>query len=384
MNKPESQPVFHFFRRIPPELRRAIWLLCLPRRVVGLNTAPTAEAGTCHFAPTSHRSWAPPVISAVCAESRYIVVENGVNLEKMLADLALPESRRTRWTNFYTSSLGLLWFQSMRDIVHIPLARGPYEKGDPAPMLLRLAVAKAGGRVSIMANVLLGFHDTGFTQAPFSGLEPGIYPAVWELFFRLSHNNSEVNFVLELVNIHIPFCAGRSSGLFGLLGDESVQLVDAMDETAILPFYNLWSTHGHGSKLDRGTANFFMSVLENTPLFMRRVRQWRADITKVWMWHLWLGAHETQKKKGPIRANDLKTDQVWRPPGSWGQGIKRKILQLGIDLLRFELNKDNQWVAGTLAKLPVPRLVIMFRLYGKDCCLGKDAEAKIIEFGSLD
>ena len=67
---------FHPFPKLPPELREAIWRLCLPHQVCELDLPVVelvyfedAEDSPCTLADTSRVNLCPPMITQVCYEA---------------------------------------------------------------------------------------------------------------------------------------------------------------------------------------------------------------------------------------------------------------------------------------------------------------------------
>ncbi|KAK5992331.1 hypothetical protein PT974_05734 [Cladobotryum mycophilum] len=83
----QTAQTFHLFPHLPTEIRLAIWFICLPRRFLevdhphpdGLERGePNAWDGQrCGTRSTSAANASMPHITAVCRESRQVVLENG-------------------------------------------------------------------------------------------------------------------------------------------------------------------------------------------------------------------------------------------------------------------------------------------------------------------
>jgi hypothetical protein len=98
--QPSTESHFLLFNRLPYELRREIWQLCRPRRVIdfdmvpkGRNDLPIACKGVARTSALNSRL---PVITRVCRESRAIAFGRDADLTQPdgLSDL---ESRSQDW-----------------------------------------------------------------------------------------------------------------------------------------------------------------------------------------------------------------------------------------------------------------------------------------------
>ncbi|PTU23669.1 hypothetical protein P175DRAFT_0468377 [Aspergillus ochraceoroseus IBT 24754] len=73
--------VFPLFARLPAELRRMIWMECLPARIFEYD-APEGWAvpisTVCDLGWTTCQNWKPPVLTRICHESRSIAYESGL------------------------------------------------------------------------------------------------------------------------------------------------------------------------------------------------------------------------------------------------------------------------------------------------------------------
>ncbi|KAL3703665.1 hypothetical protein TMatcc_010854, partial [Talaromyces marneffei ATCC 18224] len=93
-----SITTFHFFPKLPIELRLQIWRLCLPQRVyekdnpfypIVFRLLDDDGPSPCLLHQTTEANRRPPVITRVCRESRIVAQENGGYYE------SLPLSRST-------------------------------------------------------------------------------------------------------------------------------------------------------------------------------------------------------------------------------------------------------------------------------------------------
>ncbi|KAI0139011.1 hypothetical protein F4776DRAFT_46362 [Hypoxylon sp. NC0597] len=229
----ESQgPVFHLFPRLPPELRLAIWSECLPHRVVELQRPLSGIAfdfqetplETCKLELTTRKNSYPPIISRVCRESRAIAFETVARLGD-----ALDDASENHWE--HSLAMRDSRIDTARDIIHIPYER-PYERpwdsvmdrpnlGNPLRHAACAATQIISGQVSIDIMLLL---------------RPGLF---YEHIIDLLRLRSNWLVVVYLVVVHMDPEASAATGLFGLLGDAPVQIVELRDEARMNAFDNL-------------------------------------------------------------------------------------------------------------------------------------------------
>ncbi|KAL6856686.1 hypothetical protein J3F83DRAFT_394487 [Trichoderma novae-zelandiae] len=107
----ESAAEFPLFSRLPPELRCRIWKLALPVQIFR----------PFRFLQPSYLEWkslAPPTISGVCREARYVACHNGaLYCHEFLAPLSWT------WFDGHTDILDLSPFRMKKDSSFIPLQK---------------------------------------------------------------------------------------------------------------------------------------------------------------------------------------------------------------------------------------------------------------------
>ncbi|KAH8799801.1 hypothetical protein F5884DRAFT_811279 [Xylogone sp. PMI_703] len=110
---------FHRFGQLPFELRRCIWKLCCPHRIIDLDRTPSplelSLKISCQTAETSIRNRRLPVVTRICRESRAVFFERdpGFNQEK-LNKLLEPTSEGFDY--FFKDMNG---FNPSTDVVHL-------------------------------------------------------------------------------------------------------------------------------------------------------------------------------------------------------------------------------------------------------------------------
>jgi hypothetical protein len=91
-----------------------------------------------------------------------------------------------------------------------------------------------------------------------------------------------------IVNLHVSVDQAAGSGLLGRLAEERVKLVDLVDKETIQKYHQLWSL---GPQQDQEPATFFELAL-STKYFEDRVKKWRNDVDRQWLWHKWTQAKD--------------------------------------------------------------------------------------------
>ncbi|KAK9312704.1 hypothetical protein V1522DRAFT_441145 [Lipomyces starkeyi] len=194
---------FSLFPLLPPELRRAIWKQCLPRRVVEID-APRND--NCLI----HSRAIPSLLECVASREKWAVLSE---------DDGDPSNDDGSPSTFFSPR----WFSPATDIVHLNWD-GPFDVSvddscNPIPFFLWKAAK--GIAASITVDLLGGFKSTFLL-------------AEVKVYFDLLERRKDYVVTLHIVNLHCSFDQAASSGLFGTLVEERVKLIDATDEETIL------------------------------------------------------------------------------------------------------------------------------------------------------
>ncbi|KAH8908650.1 hypothetical protein BR93DRAFT_976785 [Coniochaeta sp. PMI_546] len=236
MSAPERLS-FSLFPQLPTELRFEIWRLCLPYRVLELHY-PTDETV---FSPREPPWWYEtndeiayyntrvPVIARVCRESRQVVFETWAVLASLDPDH--PAFWSERWDVHLEP-----WFDRIRtDYIYLGWApcmdMANLYTGDPIRHLIWVAGQTDHSRVVISMDFLLehsgnGKHDT----------------TMWKTheLADLMRQMPEWTFVIDgSVMITADVETAAASGLFGLLADSRVQIVETDDDVQLNRFFAL-------------------------------------------------------------------------------------------------------------------------------------------------
>ncbi|OTB01259.1 hypothetical protein M426DRAFT_323649 [Hypoxylon sp. CI-4A] len=223
----ESQErVFHFFPRLPTELRQQIWQHCLPahrvlelQRPLDTGTYIFQERKPCKLLLTTCKNSCPPGISRVCRESRAVAFGRG----KVLAHD--PDRADKHLGAYLDSAVRNPWFDAARDIVHMNYENAfklDYRPNASNP--LRYVAKLAAQTTSNQASFNLGFL-----------LRP---TSIFSQFTSLLRLRASWLVVVYVVVVHMDpeVAVAKATGLFGLLCDAPVQIVDLRDEERIGAF----------------------------------------------------------------------------------------------------------------------------------------------------
>lgn len=219
---------FHLFTRLPTELRLAIWRECLPHRVAELDTPMYSdiygwqEPVVCDLMQTSCMNEHQPLISLVCHESRAIVLEAGGYIGE---NKDFPAECEWLSNNMVNE-----WFDPARDLPHLNYCPG-YETyyGTQGNPLLDLAWQAAQAR----RGASLRFEFLRYCSKKYL-----------EIILRLPR----CRVVMRIFVVHASRRFGAATGLFGLLGDAPVQIVDVSDQARVDAFFDLAESCEHKGK----------------------------------------------------------------------------------------------------------------------------------------
>lgn len=208
-SSPQEPGTFHRFQRLPPELRVIIWRHCLPHRVVELDE-PFDESGLalpCGLELTSHMNGHPPLISRVCRESRVVALQS----RSLIPKEGMPEDAKWR-----TDTQLNIPIDRSRDLVHLNWTPGsPYyhSRGSSVSYLAWHAAWVARGGSLMKDNLRYAEIDALKKMSS------------WLV-------------VMRVVIIHARYEYAAKTGLFGLLGDAPVQVVEVSDEARVEAFFD--------------------------------------------------------------------------------------------------------------------------------------------------
>lgn len=228
---------FHLFPWLPIELRFEIWRLCLPHCVCEKDHAVDRilfdiwDQDTpipCFLYQTSEVNGRPPVITRVCHESRAVALKTRGYYEFLLCKTAGPlpilgpPDIRPWW--YAGNCIHEAWFDRTRDVMHLnwePTYQVDFSCMSSPFQSLAWDTSQASRGGSFIVNF---FQNITFRKA--------------ELIDFIKQMPSWM-VVMRVIIIHADLATAASTGLFGLLGDAPVQLVDVSDEARVSALWKL-------------------------------------------------------------------------------------------------------------------------------------------------
>lgn len=222
-NNNNNNHEFHFFSQLPTELRLAIWRVCLPNRVVEIDY-PWDDGGVfgpdpppCKLQQTTTLNRHAPVISRVCRESRLVSFEAGHFRKEGSTPEEVPWISNLR--------VEKTWIDPSRDTIHLnwtpAYSAGYYGDGSALDYLAWTAAKARGG--SFMFDYLDNYFDGDVDIEERIGALRTLQHGV---------------IVMRVIVVHTTFENMAKTGLFGLLGDACIQLVDVSDKTRLNAFFD--------------------------------------------------------------------------------------------------------------------------------------------------
>lgn len=268
---------FRFFPRLPTELRLEIWRLCIPCRVWELD-APTAQGlyfdpdsdgpYPCSVKWTARLNGRPPVITRVCQESRIFAHESaGVILEDD-HDPPADASWGCTTTDGYANDF---WIDRKRNSAHInwhPLYQAIYQDGEGSALACIAWESRVlPGRPSIMREWFSLPCDQEAER--FDVFEQ--VPSWWV--------------IMRVVVIHASFREAAQSGLFGLLGGVTVQIISVSDEEKINALFAFTETSSI-EVLKRDSSEVFKQELKDDISFTMGSKKLLSKMYTAYMFRL--------------------------------------------------------------------------------------------------
>lgn len=231
-NNDNNSQEFLFFSQLPTELRLGIWRICLPNRVVEIDY-PWDEGvfylnlPPCKLQQTTNINRRAPVISRVCHESRMVAFETGY-----YRDEGWPPQEAPWHSNLFVERM---WLDPCRDITQLNwtlvYSAGYCGLGSALDFLAWIAAESRGG--SFMFDYLETTRDGEV-----------------DLRERIGALQKLQYVVMHLIIVHTTSETAAKTGLFGLLGDACIQLVDVSDEArlhALFDFAEKCESEANGS-----------------------------------------------------------------------------------------------------------------------------------------
>ncbi|PNP44174.1 hypothetical protein THARTR1_11065 [Trichoderma harzianum] len=359
---------FPQFRLLPPELRLRIWFFCLPRRAVQrddpLVLGEIQRQQMCWSLRSALRNAAPPLIASVCRESRAVV---------------------RRWGKLvfqdYWYNLGPIWVQPRLDLYVLNSDGRWHWQGDDINIVLEF-LDEAFHRLDMMPLSLRSVYYFPFSLDPppepdgvsdYPHLNFKIYERERGLrkmndsyneyakFSERPHARVSQSATLAFICIHTTKEQAADSGLFGLLLDAPVQLVDFDDEERLRAFHDLFKNGLRSNDKRLKVRKQFDAIL--APDFQCRVRSWREKVDWLMMTYAWMRAKYRTNHFIPIEGDP---GLAWSPPLLDDQTIiymnnKEEPNQVNV------FNNRHPWVVQAKKELPRITPKIQFLLCTDAC-----------------
>ncbi|GAB1201479.1 hypothetical protein APSETT445_000053 [Aspergillus pseudonomiae] len=353
-----SNDSFHYFMQLPPELRRLIWEHCLPYRIAELDIPAfllDAEESrqSCFPEHTTHKNTRLPVIAFVNSESRLVAFEQG------------------RYTQGQaTTSLESIWVQPRRDVLHLNWTRMSYDVLGPLTELTSpigwflWQAYELGMQPSIVAEIIHYFDLEGLLNGTAddddneiicvqSSRHAGMCDPLGNEDARDMASFAEfaprLDVAMVAVSLHITREVALGSGLFGLLGDAPVQMVDVDDEARLRKFQAVFREHA----LENEPAVQTLFELLTSPRFRAAVEKWKREAEWIFLASLWDYA-----RRGNLDSLGTNPGSAWIPCLSQPEDI---------DLHRYSPDENHPWVKEARQSLPKLRPRIMVRYCTNEC-----------------
>ena len=248
---------FYPFSRLPKELREDIWRYCLPYRVFEAHfpvatvvyDALTEEPMQCLLQATTYMNSRPPALTRVCYESRHLTFKaGGLNGFELFEG---PEDER--WDSHTRHSPGTVWEDRTRDIAHmhwVPEFHPSYPTwGNPIPYIAAKARYLSGIGSVMIYNIDQYFGNPFFDDdedqddddeaigSPAARQLPPLDAAAPRNLETLLQIRSWL-VVMRIIVVHCDHKTAAMTGLFGLLGDAWVHVVDVAEEPKVNAFFD--------------------------------------------------------------------------------------------------------------------------------------------------
>jgi hypothetical protein len=325
-----STAEFSLFPQLPAELRRMIWLECLPFRVFEADLPNWLIESACQLRWATYRNGRCLVIGHVCRESRSIALESG-SFEEY--------SQR--------------WFAPSRDIpfLHWTPIVG-IEEEFFVDCVVDISWYAQRGIAGILAERLRDFYSdsTRFDWAI-------------DDFAEISKIKNYL-VAVKVVVLHLPLEMAVHSGLFGRLGEEAIKLVDMADTETIQKYQELWAS---SPRRDFEPEPFFNRL----DSLQKRVPAWVREVEELWLRYKW-----SEARKADWHGVEQPRD-IWLGPGTKDDDELQKRLSRRFpeDLTEdldygddyYHPNREHPFVQKVLHEMPCFQPRVMFRHCHRNC-----------------
>ncbi|KUL85780.1 hypothetical protein ZTR_07394 [Talaromyces verruculosus] len=363
-----SNETFHYFPQLPPEIRYMIWELCLPYRVAQVDPCDTFFDGrkpeqVCDVERVTIENAKQPVIAFVNWESRRVALIYGFWFVEN--DTIFPVIKS-------------VWVQPRRDVLHVNWTseRGDYwyrfeynERKDQMTELLYWMDELPVERGSVVAELihpfklhalLDGANDSEASRSPIAkyGRQTDI------TISKMSHytlfypgHQIRLDVVMAAVSLHITKESAVRSGLFGLLGDAPIQLIDVADEVQLRKYEAIYREH----LTDKEPKVQKVFDVLMSPRFYAAVKAWERQVEWLMIASLWDYASR-EVMIHPWRSKmDLELDDIMNV---W---VPRFHEQEYIRMSEYSPNESHPWVKEAKKTMAILRPRIMVHYCTNEC-----------------
>ncbi|KAL6700986.1 hypothetical protein J3F84DRAFT_359825 [Trichoderma pleuroticola] len=363
MGAQSTELEFPQFSLLPSEIRLQIWVYCLPRRIVQRDDpfylVEDREEQKCWSVRPTYQNAAPPLIASVCRESRHVVRKWGKTIAQ----------------DFHLN-LGPIWIQPRLDRYNLNCdIRYVWDDEDYLITMYefleegfyRLDMMPVSLRADYFFPFFLEPQKDPLHEYPSLDIQGKPYHEYSEDGpYEVYATNAEMPFTsvsesatLTFICIHATKEQAADSGLFGILLDAPVQLVDYDDNERLEQFYALFQKGCCNDKRSE-VSKLFDSIL--APGFRSNVESWRENVDWLMMANAWRRA-----KKGLWNSITIEGDPglIWNPPLREDQ--TRIYMNSTFHTQINTFDNHHPWVVQAKKELPRVTPKIQFLLCTDDC-----------------
>ncbi|KAL6695547.1 hypothetical protein J3F84DRAFT_408556 [Trichoderma pleuroticola] len=350
-----NSDTFYHFSKFPPEIRRHIWQYCLPHRIAEedfpyflLDGKESRQA--CWAKSSTYQNAQKPAIAIVNRESRQVALEHGQIWEP-------PDSH----------SLESIWVQPNRDSLLHNYTRicdlvmyGSVDATSSVVVMFLWRAEEHKMQPCIVAEVLHPFNLKALLDGDAASENPRVlYEKIDNLDSGdiagyaecIQQQKIDLGIAMAAISLHISAEAALDSGLFGLLGDAPIQLVDFDDEARLRQFYTLFKENA----LDEEPAVQTLFELFLSSRFRTAVETWTTQADWIIVANLWHYGRCSERYRDILGAD---------PSSAWTTELE--------DCFYFSMNEhlpkdDHPWVKQAREKAPKLRPQIMVRYCTRKC-----------------
>lgn len=212
----------------------------------------------------------------------------------------------------------------------------------------------------IVAEVFHPFNIKALLAGDAASASPVVPYDIVEVFYAgdiagylecIQQQKIVLGIAMAAISLHISVEAALESGLFGLLGDAPVQLVDFDDEARLRQFYTLFKANA----LDEEPAVQTLFELFLSSRFRTAVEKWTRQADWIIMANLWYYGRHSERYRDILGAD---------PSSAWTPKLEECFY---FSMYEHLLNDDHSWVKQAREKAPKLRPQIMVRYCTRKC-----------------